>query len=100
SVIDDEADDHRPGIGIYKLDVLDLEIDVTIVPVEFAELFLVVLELLILKIAAAGNPGEHPMAPSFNNFAQFALGKCFGADELDLHNLYLRPVINLECRSD
>src|SRR5215471_9083729 len=94
--IDNKADHHRAGIGINKLDVFNLKINVATIEVEFMKLFLIVLELFIFQITTAGDPREHPMSTRLDHFSQFALGKGISPDKLNLDNLYLRTFSDFE----
>ena len=62
-----------PGRGIHELHVLDLEIDVAVVAVEVRQRVLVLLELIVLEVAAAGEPGKHPMLAGLDHLPQLLL---------------------------
>ena len=73
---DDEINDDFTGRFVEVANVLQFEVDVAGIAIEFGQTVLVVFELLILKHAAASQPGEHPVATGLDDFAQLVLGKC------------------------
>ena len=90
-------DDSDPFLGEFlKFDVQDLEIDVALFAVEFGELLLVVLKLLLLEHAAAGDPGEHPAPTGFHLLAQFSVLEGVGSDELDFLDADLAAFFDAE----
>ncbi len=96
--VDQKIDLHRLRSRIHELDIFDLEIDVTVLAVILAQLLPIVLELLVLEVAAPRYPGEHPMLPRLDDFAQLALFERLRADEADLGYLYLPVFLDLERR--
>mgnify|MGYP003332421861 CR=1 FL=1 len=58
---DDELDRHAVRARILELHFLDLEIEIALVAVKLRELFLVVVELVVLELVRAGEPREEPV---------------------------------------
>ena len=73
TLIDHEPDDHCPWSRVQNLHFLNLKVDVAVIAKKFPQLLLIVLKLLVLKKAAAGNPGKHPVFAGLDDFAQFPL---------------------------
>ena len=84
-----EPHDHRLRRGMRQFHLLDFKINVALLVVELGQLFLVIVKLVLLEAAAAGEPGEHPVAAGFEEAAEFAFGKSLRPDELHVDDFYL-----------
>ena len=85
-----EFDDHPLRLGILVGDVPDGEVDVAFAAIEFGEQFLVVLELVLLEDATAGQPRERPTIACLEDFAQLLLAEMLRAVEINPSDLDLR----------
>ena len=96
ALVNDEADRHPCGAYGVELHLLEIEVYVALVPVKISELFLVLLKLFLLELAAAGQPGKHPVPPRLDLLPQLPLRKGLRADELHVHNPDLGRLGDLE----
>ena len=96
ALVKNEPNDHRLGRRIQELDILDLEVDVALFPVELDQLLLILVELVVLEDAAAGDPGKHPVLARLDGLAEFLDGKGFGANKVHLEDLDLGSLRDLE----
>src|SRR5207244_7633557 len=71
--VHDEPDHQTRRAEIVELHFFAVEIDVTLVPIKILQLLLILLKLVLLEFAAAGQPGKHPVPPRLALPAQFAL---------------------------
>ena len=58
-----KLDVHRVRRRMVQLHVLDLKIEVAVVAVKIRQRVAVVVEVVLLEIPAAGQPGKHPAPP-------------------------------------
>ncbi len=94
--VNDEADHHPCGADGVELHLLEIEVDEALVPVKIPQLFLVFLKLFFLELAAAGQPGKHPVPPRLDPLPQFPLREGLRADELHVHDPDLGRLGDLE----
>ena len=89
-------DIHHVGRGPLQFHVLDFKIKITVVAVKIAQPVAVAVEIFLLKITAAGEPGKKPAPPDLEFAAQRFLRKRRRADEFDIGDFDLGAFLNVE----
>ena len=64
-----EVDDHSFFTNNIGIDVIDLEIEITLVVIEGCQFFLIFCHLIVFQCTAAGNEGEEPEFASLYDLA-------------------------------
>ena len=96
SLVQVQADHHPALLRVLELDLANLEVDVALILIKLGEHLEVLVPLVGLELAAAGQPRHPPAFACLDRLAQFALGEGHHVLEHDVVNLDLPPGIDLE----
>ena len=94
--VHDELHVHDVRHRAVQLHIRDRKIKVAVVAVEICQPVFVAVKILLLEIAAAGEPGKRPALFRFEFRPQFLLLKIVGAENLDVRDFHLRAFLDVE----